>query len=178
MGRGNVCVHGKYEGLYFIDRDYIDVYTALSLNEEDCCLIKTLGNLSCEDLRSGIWNFDEVASEEAVYQVLEGFMEAFQKRFPSFERFETETWMDGRRLLLENGLFIIALEDNEWSLAMELLQKEDDYQSLKGFQARQYQRYLDGMRDALLEQLPSVGTYTGPWTSGKISREENEKYVV
>ena len=118
MGRGNVCVHGKYEGLYFIDRDYIDVYTALPLNEEDCCLIKTLGNLSCEDLRSGIWNFDEVASEEAVYQVLEGFMEAFQKRFPSFERFETETWMDGRRLLLENGLFIIALEDNEWSLAM------------------------------------------------------------
>ena len=63
-------------------------------------------------------------------------------------------------------------------LGKELLQKEDDYQSLKGFQARQYQRYLDGMRDALLEQLPSIGTYTGPWTSGKISREENEKYVV
>ena len=27
MGRGNVCVHGKYEGLYYVDYDnfYYDV---------------------------------------------------------------------------------------------------------------------------------------------------------
>lgn len=172
MGRGNVCTHGKYEGLYFIDRDYIDVYTAQSPDEEDCCLAKTLGELSYEELQSGAWTFDEVASGDAVDQVLEGFIEALQKRFPSFERFEDDTWHDGRRLILENGLFVIALEDNEWSLAVELLQKEDDYQSLDGLQSRQYQRYLDGMRDALLEQLPSIGTYTGPWTSGRIVREE------
>ena len=54
MGRGNVCVHGKYEGLYFIDRDYIDVYAALSPDEEDCCLVKTLGDLSYEELQSGV----------------------------------------------------------------------------------------------------------------------------
>ena len=172
MGRGNVCTHGKYEGLYFIDRDYLDVYTAQSPDEEDCCLVKTLGDLSCEDLQSGAWIFDGVASGDAVDQVLEGFMEAFQKRFPSFERVESDTWHDGRRLLLENGLFVIALEDNEWSLAVELLQKENDYQSLEGLQSRQYQRYLDGMRDALLEHLPSIGTYTGPWTSGTINRKE------
>ena len=172
MGRGNVCTHGKYEGLYFIDRDYIDVYTAQSPDEEDCCLVKTLGELSYEELQSDAWTFDEVASGDAVDQVLEGFMEALQKRFPSFKRFEDDTRHDGRRLILENGLFVIALEDNEWSLAVELLQKEDDYQSLDGLQSRQYQRYLDGMRDALLEQLPSIGTYTEPWTSGRIVREE------
>lgn len=172
MGRGNVCTHGKYEGLYFIDRDHVDVYTALAPEEEDCCLIKMLGDLSYEELQSGAWTFDEVASGDAVYQVLEGFMEAFQKRFPSFERVEPDTWQDGRRLLLENGLFVIAIKDNEWSMAVELLQKEDDYQNLEGLQSRQYQRYLDGMRDALLEQLPSIGTYTGPWTSGRILREE------
>ena len=178
MGRGNVCVHGKYEGLYFIDRDYIDVYTAPSPDEEDCCLVKTLGDLSCAELQSGAWTFDKVAPDEAVYQVLEGFIEAFQKRFPSFERFEDETWKDDRRLLLENGLFIIALEDNEWALAMELLQKEDNYQNLEGLQSRQYQRYLEGMRDALLEQLPSIGTYEGPWTSGRLYRGETTKNVV
>lgn len=172
MGRGNVCAHGKYEGLYFIDRDYTDVYTALPPDEDDCCLVKTLGDLSYEELRSGAWAFDEVASGDAVDQVLEGFMESFQKRFPSFERFEDDAWQGSRRLLLENGLFIIALEDNEWSLAMERLQREDDYQCLDGLQAHHYQRYLDGMRDALLEQLPSIGIYTGPWTSGRIMREE------
>lgn len=172
MGRGNVCTHGKYEGLYFIDRDYIDVYTALSPEEEDCCLVKTLGDLSCEEFQSGAWTFDEVASGDAVDQVLEAFMETFQKRFPSFERFAPETWKGGRQLLLQNGLFLVAVEDNEWSLAVELLQKEDDYRSLEGLQSRQYQRYLDGMRDALLEQLPSIGTYTCPWTSGTITREE------
>lgn len=26
MGRGNVCVSGDYEGLYYIDRDYFKVY--------------------------------------------------------------------------------------------------------------------------------------------------------
>ena len=26
MGRGNVCVTGKYEGLYYIDNDHFHVY--------------------------------------------------------------------------------------------------------------------------------------------------------
>ena len=26
MGRGNVCVFGEYEGLYYIDNDHIHVY--------------------------------------------------------------------------------------------------------------------------------------------------------
>lgn len=26
MGRGNVCVNGPYEGLYYIDNDHIHVY--------------------------------------------------------------------------------------------------------------------------------------------------------
>ena len=26
MGRGNVCVTGPYEGLYYIDNDYVSIY--------------------------------------------------------------------------------------------------------------------------------------------------------
>lgn len=26
MGLANVCVHGKYEGLYYVDNDYLDIF--------------------------------------------------------------------------------------------------------------------------------------------------------
>ena len=52
---------------------------------------------------------------------------------------------------------------------MELLQKEDH---LSGLQGRHYQKYLDGIKRCLLEVLPSIGTYGGAWTSGRITREE------
>lgn len=171
MGRGNVCVRGKYEGLYYIDKEYIEVYCKQDPENEDICLAKTQADLSSEELLSGDWLYDESASEDAKDQVLEGLMYALQDQFPSFERFTPETWKDGRQLLLENRLFVVAVEDNEWSLAVELLQKEDDTVNLQGLQSRQYQRYLDGMRDALLEHLPSIRIYAGPCTSGTIMRK-------
>ena len=83
-------------------------------------------------------------------------------------------WLDhDRQAILESSLFHIAIEDNEWSLAVELLQKEGAYGSnLSGLQARHYQKYLDGIKRCLLEYLPSIGTRTGAWTSGIIKREE------
>ena len=79
-------------------------------------------------------------------------------------------------LFVERSMFefnFIGIEDNEWSEAVKLLQKEDPYSdSLSGLQKRHYQRYLDGMKKALLERLPSIGCYTGAWTSGTIKRED------
>lgn len=34
MGRGNVCVFGKCEGLYYVDYDFLDVYSKL-VDEEN-----------------------------------------------------------------------------------------------------------------------------------------------
>lgn len=74
---------------------------------------------------------------------------------------------------MESGLFYIAVQDNQWSVAVELIQKEDPYDDrLSGLQARHYQRYLDGMKKCLLDRLPSIGTRTGAWTSGLIKGEE------
>lgn len=168
MGCGNVSVHGPYEGVYYINKDHVDVYTKY-IPDEDVCLIKLLGDLTCSELSGGEWEYDEVASDDARYQVLESFMEHFQKMFPSFERCSSETWTRGRLMLLENGLFMVALEDNEWSLAIELLQKDEP--GLSGLQFCHHQAYLNGMLAALLIQLPSVGTYSGPQTSGLVSRE-------
>ena len=107
-------------------------------------------------------------------------MDSFGQMFPSFSRVQGDVWIRtgaygdyDRRVIMENSLFYIAVQDNQWSVAVELIQKEDPYDDhLSGLQARHYQRYLEGMKKCLLERLPSIGTYGGAWTSGRITREE------
>ena len=180
MGRGNVCVTGKYEGLYYIDNDHFHVYRRDEPDSDDEFQTRLLGDLSYEELTGGEWSFDEWRTGEEESDILECFIESFTRMFPSFERPVKETWLTepgfggrSKRILLESKLFYIALEDNEWSLAVELLQKEDPYDDhLSGLQGRHHLNYLDGIKRCLLEVLPGIGTYKGAWTSGRITREE------
>lgn len=180
MGRGNVCVSGPYEGLYYIDNDDFHVYRRDEPDSDEEFQTRLLKDLSYEELTSGEWYFDERGSLDEEDDILECFVESFTRMFRSFERPGREMWLTkpgfggrSRRVLLESKLFCIALEDNEWSVAVELLQKEDPYDDhLSGLQGRHYQKYLDGIKRCLLELLPSTGTYNGPWMSGTIRREE------
>lgn len=180
MGRGNVCVSGPYEGLYYIDNDDFHVYRRDEPDSDEEFQTRLLKDLSHEELTSGEWYFDEWESLDEEDSILECFVESFTRMFRSFERPERGMWLTepgfggrSRRVLLESKLFYIALEDNEWSLAVELLQKEDPYDDhLSGLQGRHYQKYLDGIKRCLLEVLPGIGTYGGAWTSGRITREE------
>lgn len=64
-------------------------------------------------------------------------------------------------------LFVISVEDNEWSYAVLLLQKQDEYDNhLLGLQKRHHQKYLTAIKEAILDMYGEVGIYTGPWTSG------------
>ena len=94
--------------------------------------------------------------------------------FPSFRRVTPEQWISrSQRAILENKLFYICLEDNQWSLAVELIQKEPPWgRSYEALQARHYRQYLLGIQICLLNRLPSIGTYTGPWISGVLRKEE------
>lgn len=175
MGRGNVCVTGKYEGLYYIDRDYTDMYRREDEYSDDDFETKLLGELDYGELTGGEWLYDDWGSAEEFDDVLQCFIEGFTKRFPSFKRVTKEKWLDRSiRVILENELFYIGVEDNEWSEAVKLLQKEPPYGdgALEGLQKRHYEQYLEGMKQVLLERLPSIGTYSGAWTSGRLTREE------
>lgn len=179
MGRGNVCTTGKYEGLYYIDNDHFHVYRR-NVQFGGEAEVRLMGALSYEELTGPDWSYDERLTTEEMDDILECFISSFTKAFHCFERPAKETWRTEpgfggrtRRILLESKLFYIALEDNEWSLAVELLQKEDPYDDhLSGLQGRHYLKYLDGMKRCLLERLPGIGTYCGAWTHGTISREE------
>ena len=104
--------------------------------------------------------------------LLQSFKTPCRKKFPSFT--PCNKWTNGgQRAVLQNQLFYVALEDNEWSLAVELIQKEAPWpQSYDGLQHKHYQRYLAGIRDTLFEQFESLGIYTGPWTSKTIHRSD------
>ena len=169
MGRGNVCVHGACEGLYYIDTDDFQTY-----RRDDGEETKLLGELDHAALVGGGWVYDADLSERELEDILDSFIESFIRMFPSFARIRANTWIErSRRVILENTLFYVAVEDNEWSVAVELLQKEfDGCEDLTGFQRRHYKSYLAGMERCLLEVLPGIGTYTGPWTSGRIQRKE------
>lgn len=114
------------------------------------------------------WKYDEIFSELKREEVEEAFVEDIRSCFDSFE--PCDEWISRtRRAILENSLFWIALEDNEWSLAVELLQKED---VPEGFQKMHFARYLEAIKLSLFKQFDSLGIYTGPWTAGFICREE------
>ena len=175
MGRGNVCTLGKYEGLYYIDNDHIHVYRD-SEDMGDDPETRLMGDLDYEELTGCRWLYDELGSMNEEDDILECFMDEFTRMFPSFKRVEPERWLDrSRRAILESGLFYIAVEDNEWSLAVELIQKEEPWGDvwMENLQKRLYEKYLEGVKKALLMRVPSICPYGGAWTHGKpITSEE------
>lgn len=166
MGRGNCCVTGPYEGLYYIDNDDMYVYC----REDDYSVAALLRDIPYEEIDE--WRFDDVGTMYEQEDILECFIDDFVRRFPSFHRVKPEKWLDReRQAILENELFYVATEDNEWSVAIELIQKDDDYGTITGLQAGKHIKYLEGMKEALLKRLPSIGAYGGAWTHRVIQRE-------
>ena len=169
MGRGNVCTLGKYEGLYYIDNDHIHVYRD-SEDMGDEPETRLMGDLDYEELTGCRWLYDEEGSMNEEDDILECFMDEFTRMFPSFKRVEPERWLDrSRRAILESKLFYIAVEDNEGSLAVELIQKEEPWGDvwMENLQKRLYEKYLEGVKKALLMRVPGIYPYGGAWTCGK-----------
>lgn len=163
MGAGNVCVFGKCEGLYYVDNDFLDVYSKRDSEGE-------WDYVSFRDA-DDTYEYDEDASRFERDEFEWSFIEAMKARFPSFEYINK--WISRtRRALLENKLFYVVVEDNQWSIAIELIQKEGEYggEKMVGLQIGLYKRYLEGIQEILLELNGEVGIYCGAWTHGTIRK--------
>jgi len=151
MGRGNACVFGEYEGLYYVDWDNF------SNQYED-----EFGNVITD------YNFQREEWEESLSQ----FVFDFKEKYKSFSN--CNEWISSyEKAVLENSLFYIVVEDNEWSIAIKLIQKEQGYYdrgNIVNLQARHYQTYLEGMKECLFNQFEELGIYGGAWTSGRIKK--------
>ena len=166
MGKGNVCVHGEFEGLYYVDRDYIDCYIAKEMNDDGEYEEKMLGDMDVDDFQN--FDYDYVLSGIYYNDFIREFTSMMKNKFKSF----VSTGNDFGTIM-ENNLFKIEIEDNEWSYAVKLIQKEDWYDNhLLGLQKKHCDNYLNGIKFILLEMFPSIGCYGGAWTHGVIKREE------
>lgn len=143
MGRGNVSVSGRCEGLYYVDYDLLD-----ETNEYG--------------------ETDEVLSDYNRHDFEIHFVERMMARFGSFDY--VNAWIsNSRRALLENRLFYIVAEDNEWSLAIELIEKDVDSSEI-GLQMGLYKKYLKAIEEILLDMNGEAGIYAGAWTHGVIRK--------
>lgn len=166
MGRGNVCTFGSAEGLYFVDNEFLEVYSKIVGEEgerEYATLREADDGYEYDELES--WLSYEDFKAELAFEI--------ERRFKSFEY--VGKWISNTRFaLMENKLFYVVLEDNMWSVAVELIQKEDKYggEELIGLQLGLYEKYLEGIKNILLDMHGEVGTYSGAWTSGVIRKEK------
>lgn len=170
MGRGNVCVMGTYEGLYYVDRDRIDMYRDVrAINADEN--LKTAFELQSAEIEYGYtgddvdWHYDEFASRSQWDDMVEYMCDRFELRFPSFSR--ADRWKNrDKHIVLESKLFEVAVCDNEWSIAWMLLEKDigvDEGSNLKG---RYFDTYLKEIKDALIDGYGEAIGYGGAWTSG------------
>lgn len=115
MGRGNCCVNGKYEYLFYVDNEYLDCYFRKNDDNTDDCESRLLCDISLYEYQD--WSYDEIGSELNRERFEDDLVEDMTSRFNSFT--PCNKWISrNRRSILENGLFWIALEDNEWSIAV------------------------------------------------------------
>ena len=179
MGRGNVCTYRPYEGLYYIDNDDFHVYRKddpISDEPEG----RLLRDLDMADLQSGTWHLDDIATDDEWDDIMECFVDDFTRLFHAFSdaREPRGRWIRDNQLytdvkiVMESKLFYIGVKDNVWSMAVMLIQKDPPWgYCIDGLQGRHYQRYLEGMKECLLNRLDELGTYAGAWTSGTVRKE-------
>ena len=92
MGRGNVCVAGPHEGLYYIDNDHFHVYRRDEPGVE-YPETRLMGDLSYDELTGNEWLYDEWGTGEEEDDILECFISSFVRMFPSFERPMLDKWL-------------------------------------------------------------------------------------
>ena len=161
MGRGNICPSTINSRVLYVDYDNLNLYT----NKYDSEDIIAQGDVPIGDTT---YEYDDILSQMQFDDFKDEFVRGMLQRYKSF----TETNEDN--IILENNLFTVSLEDNEWSVAVILEPKEQDYYTKGNYemmQTRLVDTYYKGMQQLLLEQFEEIGVYGGPWTHGTIKRE-------
>lgn len=175
MPRGNCFTKGDYEGLYYIDNDLYHVFSLKPEYREEHDEYNEYWDKLIKDIDYNDFYKYELDEDltTANYEGIKDYLQyRFTEKFKSFEYSEGWDKNTGNLIILENELFYIELEDNDWSIAVELIQKDDFYRyddkKLNGLRKKHYKSYLKGIKEILLEYLPYLYEYNGPWTSKQI----------
>lgn len=164
MGKGNCNVKTEYgESIYYIDNDFIQYY----YKKDDPYLTPILGKYIAPEDRN-LFEYDQDTSQIEFEAVIDLLKEQLMHRFKSLS--PCDKWIGRHKhAILENKCFYIALEDNEWSIAIELLIKDDANIHLQRKNAINFGK---GIRDILLKNFDVIHIRTSTWTSERLTKEK------
>ena len=179
MGQGNVCTYNECEGLYYLDKDFISIYSKIircscgHVIGRDYELQMTAKQLSQAGIKYDFdgsdadWALDCHETQLSWDEMIFRFIEGFQQRFKSF--YKMEKWRGNRHIVLQSELFELAVVDGEWCAAWCLLEREDvdDVGRNRTLMRRHYHAYLKAIKTILIDWWGEAIGYGGAWTSGK-----------
>ena len=182
MGRGNVATHNECEGLFYLDRDLLDTYVHVNNADAEPKTARQLYSAGIEYNYDGSncdWKYSHMESDDNWQEMIKVIQDSIGKRFPSF--YPADEWRDrDAHVILENGLFQIAVVDNEWSAAWCLLERTDidDTGSSRTFMRRHFQTYLEAIKQIIVDEWGEAVGYGGAWVSGRRYTKEAVCHVA
>lgn len=163
----NVAVNYN-EGLFYVDFKNIYMYHQND-NPATVILEKDLP----EDTQDE-YSFDAAMSQANFESFKTKFTKDITTKFPSIQ--PTDEWLDKsktRHVIMSNKLFNIVIEDNNWSLAVELTMVPKGNQ---GLQSQMFPSVLKGIRESLLSQFDTIYARNGSWSTLPITKESPEDF--
>lgn len=158
MGAGN-CMVKDLEGLFYVDWNDLHIYTNTQ-DPDDAITGKDIP----QD-KQAEYSYDADLSQANFEAFKDRFCTAMAKHFKSLQT--VDYWKGRKRhVIMDNKLFLIAFEDNDWSLAVEVLLKDG---ARKGLQKQMTKSFIKGTKKILLKEFGTIYIRTGSWTSEPIT---------
>ena len=162
MKQGNCNVQPN-ETLFYVAWDDIALYENKT-NKTDIRLRQEIPQGEEDN-----YAYSQISSQDNFENFKTWFLARMQKQFKSMH--PCDYWLGrSKHVILENKLFMIALEDNDWSLAIELLRIGRKQPNLKGLQNQMFQNFVNGLRNNLLTYFPVIYIRTGNYLAQPVTK--------
>ena len=159
----NVSVNYN-EGLFYVDFKNIYMYHKKD-NPSQIVLEKDLPDNAQEQTK---YKFDAPMSQANFEAFKTKFVDQITTQFPSMQ--PTDEWLNKsktRHVIMTNKLFNVVIENNNWSLAIELTMAP---KGNTGLQAQMFPSFIKGIRTALLNQFDTIYVRNGSWDAIPITK--------
>lgn len=148
-------------GLFYID--YKDIFHYNKPNESDFLKEKEINPADLEN-----YEFNQTISQAYYDKCLDKISTYLADKFDSISKVDERE--KKKHIIAKNHLFEIAIEDNNWSVAIQLLPIK---KANKGLQKQMYYAFLHGLRNALFEEFDTLYVRNGSWSQIPITKNDD-----
>lgn len=162
MTKGNINVSMR-DGLFYIPYNYIHVYR-LKTDKSKYLLERDITPDEADQ-----YVFDKKRSQSRYDLWINSIVYQLTKRFKTYSRVDKYP-APNKRILLENSMFQIVIEDNKWSFAVELINRPGyKYPAL---QTKLFKNFFKGLREILLNNTDVIYTRNGTYSAQAFTQND------